>query len=47
MMLAGFSQGGALALFTGLQMPVDKKIAGIIALSSYLPGASRFKLTEG
>ncbi len=36
--LAGFSQGGAMALFAGLQMSVP--IAGIIALSSYFPLAS-------
>ncbi len=36
--LAGFSQGGAMALFTGLQM--DKPLAGIIALSGYLPLAA-------
>jgi phospholipase/carboxylesterase len=33
--LAGFSQGGALALFAGLRYP--KKLAGIMALSCYLP----------
>jgi phospholipase/carboxylesterase len=33
--LAGFSQGGAMALHTGLRYP--EKLAGIIALSSYLP----------
>ena len=33
--LAGFSQGGAVALFSGLQH-VDK-LAGIMALSTYLP----------
>lgn len=36
--LAGFSQGGAMALFTGLQM--TKPLGGIIALSAYLPLAS-------
>ncbi len=36
---AGFSQGGAMALFTGLQ--TSSPIAGIIALSSYFPCASR------
>ena len=37
--LAGFSQGGALALYTGLRMP--RKLAGIAMLSGYLPlGAS-------
>lgn len=33
--LAGFSQGGALALHTGLHYP--EKIAGVLALSTYLP----------
>ncbi len=33
--LAGFSQGGALSLYAGLQFP--HKLAGILALSCYLP----------
>ncbi|MFT4045681.1 MAG: carboxylesterase [Solimonas sp.] len=33
--LAGFSQGGAIALHTGLRL--EAPIAGLIALSSYLP----------
>ena len=33
--LAGFSQGGAIALFAGLRM--RQELAGIIALSTYLP----------
>lgn len=33
--LAGFSQGGAIALHAGLRYP--EKLAGIIALSTYLP----------
>jgi phospholipase/carboxylesterase len=33
--LAGFSQGGAMALHTGLRFP--ERLAGIIALSTYLP----------
>lgn len=33
--LAGFSQGGAMSLYTGLRYP--KKLGGIIALSTYLP----------
>jgi len=32
--LAGFSQGGALALYTGLRHP--ERLAGIVALSTYL-----------
>ncbi len=35
--LAGFSQGGAMALYTGLRL--TKPLAGIIALSAYLPFA--------
>ena len=33
--LAGFSQGGAMALFTGLRWP--ERLAGVVALSCYLP----------
>ena len=33
--VAGFSQGGAIALHTGLRYP--KRLAGILALSTYLP----------
>jgi phospholipase/carboxylesterase len=33
--LAGFSQGGAIALFAGLRQPA--RLAGILALSTYLP----------
>ncbi|NTV09673.1 MAG: alpha/beta fold hydrolase [Zoogloea sp.] len=33
--LAGFSQGGAIALHTGLRHPL--RLAGILALSTYLP----------
>jgi phospholipase/carboxylesterase len=36
--LAGFSQGGAVALETGLRYP--EKLAGIMALSTYLPLAA-------
>ncbi|HEY4644894.1 MAG TPA: hypothetical protein VIH25_01295 [Steroidobacteraceae bacterium] len=36
--LAGFSQGGAMALFTGLRYP--EKLAGIVGLSCYLLLAS-------
>ena len=35
--LAGFSQGGTIALHTGLRF--EKKLAGILALSTYLPTA--------
>ena len=38
--LAGFSQGGAVALQTGLRHP--QKLGGIMALSTYLPLAESF-----
>ncbi len=38
--LAGFSQGCAMALHTGLRLP--QRLAGIVALSGYLPLADRF-----
>ena len=37
--LAGFSQGGAIALFEGLRHP--ERLGGILALSTYLPLAGR------
>jgi lysophospholipase-2 len=45
MMLAGFSQGGALSLFTGMQLP--NPLAGIVVLSGYLPAAKKFKVAKG
>jgi len=40
LVLAGFSQGGAIALQTGLRH--SERIAGIMALSTYLPIAEKF-----
>ena len=40
--LAGFSQGSAMALYTGLKFP--EKLAGIIALSGYLPLDKEFRM---
>ena len=37
--LAGFSQGGAMALFAALRWP--ERLAGVVALSAYLPLAAR------
>jgi len=37
--LAGFSQGGVLSLFTGLRF--EQSLAGILALSCYLPTADK------
>jgi phospholipase/carboxylesterase len=39
--LAGFSQGGAVALFAGLRYP--ERLAGILALSTYLPMAAMLR----
>jgi len=40
--LAGFSQGAAMALHTGLRLPYA--VGGVIALSGYLPLADRFAI---
>ncbi|MFZ2452147.1 MAG: alpha/beta fold hydrolase [Methylovulum miyakonense] len=40
-LLAGFSQGGVIALHAGLRYP--KKLAGIVALSAYLPTTEQLK----
>jgi len=40
-LLAGFSQGGAIALFQGLRCPTP--LAGILALSTYLPLGDRLQ----
>jgi phospholipase/carboxylesterase len=40
LVLAGFSQGGAIALQTGLRHP--ERVAGVMALSTYLPIAHTF-----
>jgi phospholipase/carboxylesterase len=40
--LAGFSQGGAIALYTGLRYP--KPLGGLLALSTYLPLAQSLEL---
>ena len=40
LVLAGFSQGGAIALQTGLRH--SERIAGVMALSTYLPIADKF-----
>ncbi len=40
-LLAGFSQGGVIALHTGLKHP--DKLAGIVALSTYLPTIEQLK----
>lgn len=47
MVLMGFSQGGALSLFTGLQLKAEQKLAGIVCMSGYLAARAQFKLTQG
>jgi lysophospholipase II len=45
MVLAGFSQGGALSLFTAFQLA--ERIAGVVCLSGYLPAAKKFRIAPG
>jgi phospholipase/carboxylesterase len=45
LVLAGFSQGGAMALHTGLRHP--DRLAGILALSCFLPMADRLVAEAG
>ena len=47
MVLMGFSQGGALSLFTGMQLPKEQKLGGIVIMSGYLPAKAQFTITEG
>mmetsp|Transcript_40143 Transcript_40143/g.93009 ORF Transcript_40143/g.93009 Transcript_40143/m.93009 type:complete len:168 (-) Transcript_40143:145-648(-) len=44
--LAGFSQGGALALYVGLQREAEP-LAGIVSMSGYLPARGRWQVAEG
>ena len=51
--LAGFSQGGALALYTGMSQHRTKEskvglgLAGIIVMSGYLPNSKQFTVAKG
>lgn len=47
MVLAGFSQGGALSLFAGLQQQPQRGLAGVVCLSGYLPAAKKFRIAPG
>jgi len=48
MILAGFSQGGALSLFTGMQLPSPQhKLGGVLIMSGYLPCAAQFNIQNG
>lgn len=42
MVLAGFSMGGALSVYTGMQL--SQPLAGIVVLSGYVPHASQFQI---
>eukprot|EP00934_Nitzschia_sp_Nitz4_P007812 Nitzschia sp. Nitz4//scaffold135_size62275//46161//47388//NITZ4_006356-RA/size62275-snap-gene-0.56-mRNA-1//1//CDS//3329535581//7802//frame0 len=44
MVLAGFSQGGALSLYTGLQL--EHSLAGVVVMSGYLAAAKAFRLKQ-
>merc|ERR1712232_119166 len=43
--MGGFSQGGAMSLYTGMQLP--NRLAGIVVLSGYLPNTEKFFITSG
>jgi phospholipase/carboxylesterase len=43
--LAGFSQGGAIALYTGLRQPLN--LGGIMALSTYVPLVGKAAVAPG
>jgi lysophospholipase-2 len=46
--LAGFSQGGALSLYTGMQLSSEGgRLAGIALMSGYLPHSSGFAISPG
>lgn len=47
MVCMGFSQGGALSLFTGMQLSPEQKLAGIVVMSGYLAAKSQFNITPG
>ncbi len=36
-----------MSLTTGLQLPVEQKLAGIVVMSGYLPGAKKFRFVPG
>lgn len=46
--LAGFSQGGAMSLWTGLQLPAtfSSRLAGVLVMSGYLPKEHSFVVSE-
>jgi lysophospholipase-2 len=46
--LMGFSQGGVLSLYTGMQLPPGGgRLGGIIVMSGYLPHSSGFVISRG
>jgi lysophospholipase-2 len=46
--LAGFSQGGALSLYTGMQLSSETgRLGGIVVMSGYLPHSSGFVISPG
>lgn len=36
-----------MTLWTGLQLPIEKKLGGLLVMSGYLPGANKFNFSEG
>ena len=46
LILGGFSQGGAVSLYTGLQHDGTPPLAGVLCMSGYLPDPKSWKLSE-
>ena len=44
--MGGFSQGGAMSLYTGLQYNQPNPLGGVLCLSGYLPNSSGWKLSS-
>ena len=44
--LGGFSQGGAVSLYTGLQHSGKPRLAGVLCMSGYLPDPKNWELSE-
>ena len=43
--IGGFSQGGAMSLYTGLQYDGTEPLGGVLCMSGYLPNSSHWKLS--
>jgi predicted esterase len=46
LILGGFSQGGAVSLYTGLQYSKEPALAGVLCMSGYLPDPKNWKISD-